>query len=191
MSTRAPPRCARTARSSDTDALVYAVRSGIDLAAAERQRLAMKPLAEQLVDEIAKLVPAFLQDPIDGEQSKGNAVVLVIDGEGRTFGRIFGTDRDKGRWCYGIASRKVAQVWRTGYATGEFEKLVYEGRLDEGSFGVNRPDFIGWQGGVPLEGPDRALIAAAFSGFRGIKDIEIIEKASASVPGLRVRRHSP
>jgi glc operon protein GlcG len=150
----------------------------------------MKPLAEQLVDEIATLFPLFLQDPIDAEHSKGNAVVLVIDGEGRTFGRVFGADKDSGRRCFGIASRKVAQVWRTGYATGEFEKLVYEGKLDEGAFGVIRPEFIGWQGGVPLEGPDGKLIAAAFSGFRGIKDIEIIERASASVPGLNVRRHT-
>lgn len=150
----------------------------------------MKYPAELLVEEIAKLVPLFLQDPIDSEHSKGNAVVLVIDGEGRTFGRVFGTDKDRGRWCLGIASRKVAQVWRTGFATGEFERLVYAGKLDEGVFGVNRPDFIGWQGGVPLEGPDGTLIAAAFSGFRGIKDVEIIEKASESVPGLRVRRHT-
>jgi hypothetical protein len=151
----------------------------------------MKPLAEQLVDEIAKLVPVFLQDPIDGEKSKGNAAVLVIDAEGRTFGRIFGTDKDRGRWCFGIASRKVSQVWRTGYATGDFEKLVYAGKLDEGRFGVNRPDFIGWQGGVPLEGPNGELIAAAFSGFRGNKDVEIIEKACESVSGLKVHKHSP
>ena len=150
----------------------------------------MKTPGEQLVDEIERLLPSFLEDPIDGPQSKGNAAFLVIDPSGRTFGRIFGPDQDRGRWCFGIAGRKVIQVWRTGYATGEFERLVYAGKIDEGPTGVNRPDFIGWQGGVPLEDATGALYAAAFSGFRGIKDIEIIEKATACVPGLRVRTHS-
>ena len=150
----------------------------------------MKTPGELLVDEIERLLPAFLADPIDGPQSKGNAAFLVIDPSGRTFGRIFGPDPDRGRWCFGIAGGKVIQVWRTGYATGEFERLVYAGKLDEGPTGVNRPDFIGWQGGVPLENTSGALYAAAFSGFRGIKDIEIIEKASAAVPGLRVRTHT-
>ncbi len=151
----------------------------------------MKKPAAQLVDEIEKLMPEFLSDPIEGERSRGNAAVLVIEPSGDTHGRIFGTDPDKGRQCFGIASRKVIQVWRTGYATGEFEELVYAGKLDEGAFGVNRPDFIGWQGGVALESADGALMAAAFSGFRGIKDVEIIVKAAASVPGLRVRVHAP
>ncbi len=65
---------------------------------------------------------------------------------------------------------------------------MYAGKLDEGVFGVNRPDFIGWQGGVALEGADGSLLAAAFSGFRGIKDIEIIVRAAASVAGLRLRK---
>jgi glc operon protein GlcG len=150
----------------------------------------MKNPGEQLVDEIEKLLPSFLKDPIDGEHSKGNGAVLVIDASGRAYGRIFGSDKDRGRWCFGIASRKVSQVWRTGFATGEFERLVYAGKLDEGPFGVNRPDFIGWQGGVPLEDQDGAFMAAAFSGFRGFKDVEIIEKAALAVPGLRVNKHA-
>lgn len=150
----------------------------------------MNTPGELLILAVERLMPEFLEDPIDGPQSKGNAAVLVIEPSGRMHGRIFGTDADRGRWCFGIASRKVSQVWRTGYATGEFETLVYAGRLDEGKFGVNRPDFIGWQGGVALEGEGGALVAAAFSGFRGTKDVEIIERASAAVPGLRVRRHA-
>ncbi|MFZ1054367.1 MAG: hypothetical protein WAN79_01740 [Opitutaceae bacterium] len=148
----------------------------------------MKPPGQQLVEAIEELLPEFLQDPVDREQSKGNAAVLVIEPSGLTHGRIFGADKDRGRWCFGIASRKVIQVWRTGYSTGEFEQLVYAGKLDEGVFGVNRPDFIGWQGGVALEGADGSLLAAAFSGFRGIKDIEIIVRAAASVAGLRLRK---
>jgi hypothetical protein len=65
---------------------------------------------------------------------------------------------------------------------------VFAGKLDESQFGLSRPDFIGWQGGVALETDDGTLVAAAFSGFRGEKDVEIVERAAAKVPGLRVRR---
>jgi len=149
----------------------------------------MKTPAEILVEEIEKHMPEFLLDPVDLAMSKGNAAFTVIDPKGRTFGRIVGTDADKGRWCFGIASRKVIQVWRTGYDTGEFEALVYAGKLDEGPTGVNRPDFIGWQGGVALEDASGAPYAAAFSGFRGIKDVAIILRSCAAA-GLRPRTHA-
>jgi glc operon protein GlcG len=144
--------------------------------------------AAAIVEAVARLMPEFLQDPVDREMSKGNAAVCVIEPDGRFVGRIFGEDRAKGRWCFGIASRKVIQVWSTGYATGRFEELVYAGKLDESKFGVNRPDFIGWQGGVPLLLADGSLLAAAFSGFRGINDVAILERAAATVPGVTVKR---
>lgn len=143
-------------------------------------------IAELLVEEISKLVPLFLEDPTDREMSKSNAACCVIDPTGRVCGRIFGDDKAKGAWCFGIVQRKVNQVWRTGYATGRFEELVYSGKLDDGRFGINRPDFIGWEGGVPLFLPDGTLIAAAFSGFRGNKDVEILQRAAAKIPDLRV-----
>jgi glc operon protein GlcG len=145
-------------------------------------------IAAQLVEEVSKLVPEFLEDPIDLKMSQGNAAFCVIDDAGFIRGRIFGADRAKGRWCFGIVNRKVIQVWSTGYATGRFEELVYAGKLDDARFGINRPDFIGWQGGVPLLLKDGALIAAAFSGFRGIKDTEIVERAAARIGGLQVKR---
>ena len=146
-------------------------------------------LAEQLVDEVAKLVPEYLQDPIDRDMSgNGNVAVSVIAPDGRFVGRIFGDDMAKGRWVFGIASRKVNQVRTTGYATGRFEELVYAKQLDDGPFGIMRPDFIGWEGGVALHGPDGKLYAAAFSGFRGEKDVEIVIRAAAKVPGLRVKQ---
>lgn len=144
--------------------------------------------AQLLVDEVERLLPEFLRDPIDRDMSRGNAAVCAIDPSGRFHGRIFGDDKAKGRWCFGIGSRKVIQVWSTGYATGKFEELVYAGKLDESTFGVNRPDFIGWEGGVALQTADGALLAAAFSGFRGVKDVEIIVRAAAKVPGLTVKR---
>jgi uncharacterized protein GlcG (DUF336 family) len=144
--------------------------------------------SEKLVTEIIRLFPSFMQDPTDWEMSKGNAAVVVIEPDGTIRGHIFGDDYAEGRWCFGIANRKVSQVWSTGYHTGRFEELVYAGKLDEGKFGVNRPDFIGWQGGVPLLTPDGKLVAAAFSGIRGINDVAIVEQAAAAVPGLTVKR---
>ena len=142
-----------------------------------------------LIDEVTRLLPSFLDDPIERENSRGNAAVVVIEPSGRIHGRIFGEDKSRGRWCYGIASRKLIQVWSTGYATGQFEELVYAGKLDESKFCLERPDLIGWEGGVPLELADGSLLAAAFSGFRGVKDIEILTRAALAVPGLRLRRN--
>lgn len=119
--------------------------------------------------------------------SKGNSAVIVIEADGTIRGHIFGEDRAKGRWCFDIANRKVAQVLSTGYHAGRFEELVYSGKLDEGQFGVSRPDFIGWRGGVPLLTHEDQLIAAAFSGSRGINDIAIIERAAEAVVGLTVK----
>jgi hypothetical protein len=146
-------------------------------------------IAAQLVEEVAKLIPEFLRDPADREMSKGgNAAFAVIDTAGGVHGRIFGNDKAKGRWCFGIVNRKLIQVWSTGYATGRFEELVYAGKLDDEPFGINRPDFIGWEGGVPLLLSDGSLIAAAFSGFRGFNDVAIVERAAAKIPGLRVKK---
>lgn len=138
-------------------------------------------LAQQLIDEVARLLPSYLEDPIDREMSRGNAAFVAIDPTGRYHGRIFGEDKAKGRWVFGIASRKVIQVWSTGYATGRYEELVYAGKVDDSKFGINRPDFIGWLGGVPLRLPDGSMLATAFSGFRGEKDVEIVVRAGAKL----------
>jgi glc operon protein GlcG len=79
------------------------------------------------------------------------------------------------------------QVWRTGHLTGRFEELVYAGKLNENDCGLQRPTFIGWEGGVPIVDAEGRLFAAAFSGFRGEKDIEILERAANAV-GLKVKR---
>jgi len=144
-----------------------------------------------LIDEVTRLFPRFLEDPIDLQHSRGCAAVAVIEPTGQIHGRIFGDDKQQGRVFFNIVCRKVVQVWGTGYATGHFEKLVYAGKLDESQFGVNRPDFIGWEGGVPFELADGSLVAAAFSGFRGAKDVEILIRAATAVAGLRVRQNAP
>jgi uncharacterized protein GlcG (DUF336 family) len=144
-------------------------------------------LAEQLMSHVIRLYPSYLADPLDVQWNKGNAAAAIVDADGGVRGHIFGDSKDTGQRCFQIATRKVLQVWRTGYATGRFEELVYTGKLDEGSFGLQRPDLIGWEGGVPLIGPDGRLIAAAFSGFRGFKDVEILERAGSAI-GLQFKR---
>ncbi len=144
-------------------------------------------VTDRLIAQVVRLYPSYVADPQDTQWNHGNAAVVVIGPDGGFRGQIFGDDKETGQKCYLIATRKVLQVWRTGYPTGRFEELVYAGKLDEGSFGLQRPDLIGWEGGVPILAPDGRLIAAAFSGFRGIKDIEILERAAAAV-GLRLRQ---
>ncbi len=143
--------------------------------------------AERLIANVVRLYPSYIGDPLDVQWHHGNAAAVVLEPDGALQGHIFGSDKELGQKCFQVATRKLLQVWRTGYHTGRFEELVYAGKLDEGSFGVQRPDLIGWQGGVPILAPDGRLIAAAFSGFRGIKDIEILER-SADALGLRVKR---
>jgi glc operon protein GlcG len=143
--------------------------------------------SELLLNEVVRLFPSFMEDPVDAAQCRGNAGVYVLDPSGRVFGHVFGTDKVLGRQFLGLAHRKALQVWSTGYATGRFEELVYAGKLDECQFGVNRPDFIGWEGGVAFVLPDGSLLAAGFSGFRGVNDVAILKRAAASVPGLKAK----
>jgi glc operon protein GlcG len=142
--------------------------------------------ALRLIAEVTRLCPEYLSDPLDTQWNHGNAAVVAIEPGGGFHGRIFGDDKAKGQGCYQVATRKVLQVWRTGHYTGRFEELVYAGKLNEGDFGLQRPDLIGWEGGVPFDGPG-GLIATAFSGFRGIKDIEILERAAQAI-GLKPLR---
>jgi glc operon protein GlcG len=144
-------------------------------------------VTERLIAHVVRLYPSYIADPQDTQWNHGNAAAVVIGPDGGFHGQIFGDDRETGQKCYQIASRKVLQVWRTGYHTGRFEELVYAGKLNEGSFGLQRPDLIGWEGGVPILAPDGRLIAAAFSGFRGVKDIEILERSAEAV-GLQIKR---
>jgi glc operon protein GlcG len=145
-------------------------------------------LSEQLLAEVIHLYPSYITNPLDVQWNHGNAVAMIVDSDGKFHGHIFGGDKAIGQKCYQIATRKVMQVWRTGYRTGRFEELVYAGKLDENEFGVQRPDLIGWEGGVPFIAPDGRLIAAAFSGFRGVMDVEILVRAAEAI-GLQVKPH--
>ena len=137
--------------------------------------------SQRLIAEVIGLYPSYLTEPLDVRWNLGNAAVLALEPGGAVCGHLFGDNPEIGQRCYQIATRKVMQVWRTGYHTGHFEKLVYAGQLDDGPFGVQRPDFIGWEGGVPVVLPDGRLMATAFSGFRGSRDVEILERAAQAI----------
>lgn len=145
---------------------------------------------QRLLAEVVRLYPRYAAQPLDVQWNHGNAAFLCIGADGEIVGRLFGADAETRQRVHQVATRKVLQVWRTGYHTGRFEQLVFAGKLDEGAFGLQRPDFIGWEGGVPLTDEKGGLIAAAFSGFRGSSDIEIIELA-AQATGLAVLRREP
>jgi glc operon protein GlcG len=147
----------------------------------------VESICVKLIAEVVQLYPSYATNPLDVQWNHGNAAAVVVEPGGGFHGHLFGDNKEIGQKCYQIATRKVLQVWRTGYPTGRFEELVYAGKLDEGTFGLQRPDLIGWEGGVPLLAADGGLIAAAFSGFRGVMDVEILERAAQAL-GLRVKR---
>lgn len=138
-----------------------------------------------LIEKVIALYPEYLKEPLDRDRTAGNAAVFALGPDGAIHGHSFGDDQALRQKVYLIGSRKLLQVWRTGYPTGKFEELVYAGKMDETKFGLQRPDLIGWQGGIPLFAPDGAMIAAAFSGFRGVTDVAILQRAAAAV-GLRL-----
>jgi uncharacterized protein GlcG (DUF336 family) len=141
---------------------------------------------ESFMAEVEKLLPEFLANPADKAISDGNVALLIIDANGRFYGRMFGTDLNRQRGSSKIAWQKVTQVWITGIATGKFEELVYSKKLDPSPFGIMNPDFIGWLGGLPGVLADGSKVAFAVSGMRGENDQEIIRRAAAMVPGIKI-----
>lgn len=139
---------------------------------------------EQLISEIEKLIPACLLNPEDRANSEGNVTLLVIAEDGQIFGRMFGDNNHRRRGTCRIAWQKATQVWMSGQATGQFEKQVYGENVDPGKFGLQHPDLIGWEGGLPVVAKDGTKIAVAMSGFTGVTDCAIIRQAVARVPGL-------
>ncbi|HUI64463.1 MAG TPA: hypothetical protein VL126_06465 [Bacteroidota bacterium] len=144
----------------------------------------LKPVAAvvgELIAALDRLVPSYLSNPLDAS-SGGNVAVCVIDADGNMYGRIWGTDKIRGRNFSRLAWTKATQVWITGMKTGEFEKRLFNEEFDEERFGISKPDLIGWEGGQPITLPDGRALSVGFSGFRGINDLEIVARAVASLP---------
>ncbi len=141
----------------------------------ENQKLEV--IIGKMFAEIENLIPVYMQNAEDKNIANGNVAVCIIDENGMVFGRMFGKNKPRLRQSYKIAWTKASQVWLTGVKTGEYEKMVFNGLAEENGNGIEAPDLIGWQGGQPLNLPDGSKLSVGFSGFRGIVDLDIMEKA--------------
>jgi uncharacterized protein GlcG (DUF336 family) len=138
-------------------------------------------LVEKIIAAVEKRVPEYLAIEEDRSRTDGNSALCIIDDSGRVFGKMFGTDKLKQRHVFRVAWTKASQVWITGIKTGEYEKLVFTGQIDDKQFGILRPDFIGWEGGQPIAVDGTTKLSIGFSGFRGSSDLEIVQKAIVDV----------
>jgi len=139
----------------------------------------VKSLIEKIIVAVEKRVPEYLAIEEDRKRNEGNSALCIIDESGAVYGKMFGTDKIRQRQVFRIAWTKASQVWITGIRTGEYEKMVFTGQIDDRQFGIIRPDFIGWDGGQPIAVDGKTKLSAGFSGFRGASDLEIVQKAVA------------
>ena len=142
-------------------------------------------LIQAIVEAVEKRIPEYLAIEADRKNNEGNCALCIVDDAGGVHGKMFGADPIRKRNLFRIAWTKASQVWITGYKTGEFEKLVYAGKLDEHQYGLNKPDLIGWDGGQPVGVDAQTKLSVGFSGFRGSSDLEIVQKAVADVTGRK------
>lgn len=137
----------------------------------------LETVVRRIIDEAEKLIPIYMENEEDRRIANGNVSVCLIDDQGVIYGRMFGTNKVRARESYRVAWTKASQVHITRLKTGEFEKLAFNNEIDEDKFGIERPDWIGWEGGQLIALPDGTELAVGFSGFRGVVDLEIIVRA--------------
>ncbi|HXS68012.1 MAG TPA: hypothetical protein VN761_04160 [Candidatus Polarisedimenticolia bacterium] len=137
----------------------------------------------KLIAAVEKRLPEYLAVEADRSRNEGNSALCIIEDSGAVHGKLFGMDKIRTRHSFRIAWTKASQVWITGIKTGEYEKLVFTGQIDDKQFGIIRPDFIGWEGGQPITVDGKAKLSVGFSGFRGTSDLEIVQKAWVDVLG--------
>jgi len=145
-------------------------------------------LIPTIIAAVAKRMPEYLAVEADRKLNDGNCALCIIDEAGDVYGKMFGTDKVRRRQVFRIAWTKASQVWITGYKTGEYEKLVFTGEVDEKQFGIIRPDFVGWIGGQPIVVDGQTKLSIGFSGFRGSSDLEIVQQAVAEVMGRKDKK---
>lgn len=138
-------------------------------------------LVSKIITAVEKRVPGYLAIEEDRSRNEGNSALCIVDDGGVVYGKMFGTDKLRMRNVYRIAWTKASQVWITGIKTGEYEKLVFTGQIDDKQFGILRPDFIGWEGEQPIAVDGKTKLSVGFSGFRGKSDLEIVQKALVDV----------
>jgi len=131
----------------------------------------------KILVELENLIPIYMQNPMDEKIANGNVAVCIIEENGNVTGKMYGKNKVRSRETYKVAWTKASQVWLTGIKTGEYEKLVFNKIIEENSNGIESPDLIGWEGGQPLKLPNGVVLSVGFSGFRGVIDLEIMERA--------------
>lgn len=131
----------------------------------------------RIIENISAKIPSYANSEADWSKCEGNVALCIIDDAGAIHGKIWGEDKLKGRHYFDVAYRKAAQAWITGYATGEFERLVFTEQLNYRNFGIELPELIGWKGGQPIALNNNTKIYCGFSGFTGATDIAIVKNA--------------
>jgi glc operon protein GlcG len=137
-----------------------------------------------IIGALDALIPEYSSNPADAFAG-GNVAVCIIDANGGIHGNIWGTDKVRGRNSFRLAWVKASQVWITGMKTGDYEKRLFNEEFDEGKYGIQKPDLIGWEGGQPVRLADGTVLSVGFSGFRGINDLEIVVRAVAAVEKMK------
>jgi uncharacterized protein GlcG (DUF336 family) len=141
----------------------------------------LNEVIDRIFNTIERLIPLYLENPADKQIANGNVAVCIIEDSGQVHGRMFGTDKARQRQSFNVAWTKASQVWLTGVKTGEYERMVFTGEVEENAHGIEAPDLIGWEGGQPLTLLNGTKLSVGFSGFRGVSDLEIMVKALAEV----------
>ena len=134
-----------------------------------------------IADEVGRLLPHVLSVPEELQITNGNCVLCIMNAAGNTVLRMYGDNPIRQRQTAQIATKKALQVWLTGYATGAYEKHVYNGDLDPEQFGIPHPEFIGWLGGMEAKMASGERLILAFSGVRGEQDQGILRAAAENL----------
>jgi uncharacterized protein GlcG (DUF336 family) len=141
----------------------------------------LQEVITKIIENISAQIPGYSNIPEDWSHCEGNVALCIIDDSGNVHGKIWGPDKLKGRGYFNIAYRKAAQAWITGYATNEYERLIFNEQINYKDFGIELPELIGWKGGQPITLDKDTKIYCGFSGFRGVTDIAIVKKAVEKV----------
>ena len=137
--------------------------------------------ALKIIEQIEVLFPEYLKNPQDAAISTGNLGVCIIDADGHIYGRSLGPTVLRKRDLFRVAWVKASQVWITGMKTYDYERELFNGKIDASKHGgISNPDLIGWEGGQPITLKNGAKISIGVSGMRGINDLEIAVRAVAA-----------
>ena len=96
-------------------------------------------IINKLFAAIEKLIPVYMEDPLDNRVSNGNVAVCIIEENGCVHGKMFGTDKPRLRLSHKVAWTKASQVWLRGVKTGEYERMVFNNEAEENANCIENP----------------------------------------------------